>query len=81
MFLFAAARRAYGATAAAAATLAVFALNPNLLYLQSAPMTEAVFFAALAALLYFTLRFRGTQSLVSAAAAGLACTGGFAHAL
>jgi hypothetical protein len=73
MFLFAAARRAYGGTAAAAATLAVFALNPNLLYLQSAPMTEPVFFAALAALLYFTLRFRGSQSLVSAAAAGLAC--------
>jgi hypothetical protein len=72
MFLFAAARRVYGLTAAAATTLALFALNPNLLYLQSAPMTESPFFAALAAMLYFTVRFRDTQSLASAAAAGMA---------
>ena len=72
MFLFAAARRVYGAGAAAAATLCLFALNPNLLYLQSAPMTEPVFLAALCALLYFTVRFGQTQSLVTAACAGAA---------
>ncbi len=72
LFLFASARRVYGGGAAAAATLAVFALNPNLLYLQSTPMTEAVFYATLCATLYFTLLFRDTQSMVWAAAAGLA---------
>ena len=47
--------------AAAVAAAALFALNPNLLYLQSTPMTEIVFFACLLALLYFTVRFRDTQ--------------------
>ena len=65
-FLFAAARRIFslpgkagaappGATAAAVAATALAALNPNLLYLQSTSMTEAYFFAELAALLYFTV--------------------------
>ena len=45
-FLFAAARRILGSTPAAAAAAALTALNPNLLYLQSTAMTEAVFFAA-----------------------------------
>ena len=39
-------------------------------------MTEAVFFASLAALLYFTVRFRDTQSLGSAAGAGIAVFAG-----
>ena len=55
-FLFAAVRRIFESTAAAVAATAVLALNPNLLYLQSTPMTEPVFLAALAALLYFTVR-------------------------
>ena len=72
MFLFAAARRIYGDTAAAATTLSVFALSPNLLYLQSAPMTEPAMLAAVCALLYFAVRYRETQSALWAVAAGLA---------
>jgi len=72
MFLFRAARRIYGDRAAAVAVLCLFALNPNLLYLQSAPMTEPVFFATLCALLYFAVRHRESQSLVWVAAAGVA---------
>lgn len=71
-FLFAGVRRLFASVPAAAAALAVFALNPNLLYLASIPMTEAVFFAALAALLYFSIRFRETQGWPSIVAAGLA---------
>jgi Dolichyl-phosphate-mannose-protein mannosyltransferase len=71
-FFFAAVRRIFDSTAAAATATALFALNPNVLYLQSIPMTEIVFFAALAALLYFTVRFGKTQGWLSAAAAGVA---------
>src|SRR5580658_8580559 len=63
-FFFAAARRIFSSTAAAVAATALFALNPNILYLQSIPMTEMVFFASLAALLYFTVRFAKTQGWV-----------------
>jgi hypothetical protein len=72
MFLYRAARWIYGDRAAAAAVLCLFALNPNLLYLQSAPMTEPVFFAALCALLYCAVRHRESQSLGWVAAAGVA---------
>lgn len=72
LFLFLAARRAFSSHAAAAAACFVFALNPNLLYLQSIPMTETAFLAALAATLYFTVRFRDGGSLLWAAAAGMA---------
>ena len=76
-FLFAAARRAYGSAPAAALVLAPFAMNPNVLYLQSTPMTESLFLAALAALLWATLWFRESQSLgavLSAAAASCAAS-------
>ncbi len=62
-FLFAAARRAFSSTPAAFTTAALFALNPNMLYLQSTPMTEAMLAASLAALLWSTLWFRDSQSL------------------
>lgn len=75
-FLYSAARRAFDSRAAAAASLAAFALNPNLLYLQAAPMTEPVFFACLAALLYFTVRFRDTQSGGAVLGAGIAALAG-----
>jgi hypothetical protein len=75
VFLFAATRRLFGAPAATAAT-ALAALNPNLMYLQSTPMTEAVFFAALMALLYFTCRYRDTQGWGALAGAGLAALAG-----
>jgi len=76
IFLFAAVRRVFGSTAAGATAAALYALNPNALYLQSTPMTEAVFFASLAALLYFTVRFGATRSLWSAAGAGIALCAG-----
>ena len=71
-FLFAAMRLATQSSAAALASLGIFALNPNLLYLQATPMTEPVSLAALMALLYFSIRFRQTQSLAAVAGAGLA---------
>src|SRR5207247_369232 len=51
-FLFAAVRRVFSSTAAGATAAALYAMNPNALYLQSTPMTEAIFFASLVALLY-----------------------------
>lgn len=39
------------------AGLAVFALNPNVLYMQSTPMTELLLFAAIAAATYYLLRW------------------------
>ncbi len=72
LMLFAAARRVLGDPAAAWATLGVFALNANALYLQAVPMTEPVLAATLAALLYSAVRFRESQSLGWAAVAGAA---------
>jgi len=72
-FLFAAVRRIFDSTAAAAASAALFAGNPNVLYLQSTPMSEPVFWACLAALLYATVRFRQTQGWGAIAGAGIAC--------
>jgi hypothetical protein len=70
-FLFASLRIIAG-IAAATAGAAVFLFNPNTLYLGSVPMTEPVFFAALFALLFFTMRFgvtRGWGTLTGAALA------------
>ena len=71
-FLFAAMRRVTQSAAAAWASLGVFALNPNMLYLQSTPMTEPVSLASLMALLYFSVRFRQTQELGAVGAAAIA---------
>ena len=76
VFLFATARRLFGSTAAGVAAAALFAANPNLLYLQSTAMTEAPFFASLAGLLYFSVRFRETQGWGAVAGAGLAACAG-----
>jgi hypothetical protein len=70
LLLYAAVRRLFPERAAALAAVAVFALNPNLLYLQSIPMTEAVFFAALAGLLFSTIWFAQTQALAAVFWAG-----------
>src|SRR5689334_7030695 len=43
-FLFAAVRRVFDSTAAGALAAALYALNPNALYLASIPMTETIFF-------------------------------------
>jgi hypothetical protein len=72
MFLFSAGRRLYGSTGAALAVTLLFALNPNILYLQATPMTELPFLASLAALLWATLWFRDTQSLWAVLAAAAA---------
>ena len=71
-FLFAAARRLYLSTAAGVAAALLFALNPNMLYLQSIPMTEALFAAALAALLWATIWFRSRQSMWAVLVAAVA---------
>jgi hypothetical protein len=75
-FLFCAARRIYAGSGAALAVALLFALNPNVLYLQATPMTEMLFLASLAALLWATLWFRDAQSigaiLIAAAASNTA---------
>lgn len=71
-FLFAAARRLLKSTPAALTAVALLVTNPNLLYLASIPMTEAIFLAAFFALLYFTVRFRDKPSAWTALGAGLA---------
>jgi hypothetical protein len=71
-FLFAAALRAYSSIAAALAVALLFALNLNILYLQSTPMTEPLFLASLAALLWATLWFRDAQSVFAVVAAAAA---------
>ena len=75
-FLFAAARRVYMSSAAALGVALFFALNSNLLYLQATPMTEPLFVLCLAATLWATVWFRGSQSvwpvLVAAAASNAA---------
>jgi hypothetical protein len=49
---------------------ALFALNPNLLYLQSSAMTEPVYFAGLAAALWGVVAYRQDGKLRHAAVAG-----------
>ncbi len=70
-FLFAAARRILGSGLAALTVALAFALNPNLLYLQSTAMTEAVFFAALCGALYFTTAYQRNASWGFAIAAAV----------
>ncbi len=74
-FLYATLRRVFGLPAAALG-LAAMALNPNLLYLQSIPMTEVVYLACLCALAYFTVLFRERPRLWIAGAAGTAALAG-----
>ena len=81
IFLFAAARRVFSDTTAAACTLALFALNPNLLYVQSIPMTESAFFFSLCGLLYCTVAFAGSQSAWLPFCAGLFSIAGLHDAL
>jgi hypothetical protein len=76
MFLYAAARRIFASGAAAVTAVAVFALNPNLLYLQSIPMTESLSLACLAALLYFTVWWGETRGWGAVVGAGIAACAG-----
>ena len=59
-FFYMAARDAYGSALAAAVSLICLAANPNVLYLASIPMTEMVFLAGIAMLLFALLRFQAT---------------------
>ena len=74
VFLFLAARRVFGDDVPAFAAVAAFALNPNVLYLASIPMTEAAFWAAWMALLYATVRYRDTGEWGAVLAAGVAAS-------
>lgn len=56
-----AARQVYESALAAGLVIACLALNPNILYLASIPMTEQVFVAALALLLLALVRFLRSQ--------------------
>jgi hypothetical protein len=56
------ARAVYAERAAAVVVLLCFALNPNLLYLATIPMTEVVFLAGLSLLLLCYVRFRVAAS-------------------
>lgn len=67
--LFATLRRLFG-TAAAIAGTAVFATQPNLLYLQASPMTESIFFAGALGMLLFSLRATERESPADAMLAG-----------
>ncbi len=70
--LFAATRRVLGPASAWCAT-ALFLLNPNALYLQSIPMMEAVFFMGQIGILFFTIRYRETQSITDLTGAAILC--------
>lgn len=69
VFFFLAAKDAFGSAFAGLIVALCFALNPNLLYLASIPMTEVVFLAGLSVLLFGVLRFRATHKLRYAAVA------------
>ena len=71
LLLYSAARRVFLGPTAAVTAVAVFALNPNILYLQSAAMNEVIFLATLAGLLFTTVWFRETGSVWAAIAAGV----------
>ncbi len=68
--LYVALRRWFGADGAFTG-VAVFATQPNLLYLQATPMTESFFFAAAIGLLWFSARATESQPLAYASLAGL----------
>ena len=55
------ARETYQSVLAAVVAVACFALNPNVLYLATIPMTEVVFMASLFAIVLAVLRFRAKQ--------------------
>jgi hypothetical protein len=56
IFLFGLARRLLGSFAAGLAAALLFGLNPNMLYLQSTPMSEPVHLAMIAGLAFFAVR-------------------------
>jgi hypothetical protein len=69
--IWGAARRLFDSDAAGWCAALLFALNPNILYLQAIPMTESVLLASVAGLVYFVVAFTQTHSLAAVAGAGL----------
>jgi hypothetical protein len=57
-----------------ALSVAIFTLNPSALYMQSTPMSELVFMAALVAAVYLLQRWLNNQSAKHLAVAGTAMT-------
>ncbi len=57
-FFYLAAFKIFRDRLAAVVVLALYALNPNVLYLATAPMTELVFFAGLSIIFYAVLEWR-----------------------
>ena len=72
MFLFAALAEIFGSRIPAWAGMLAFLLNPNALYLQSTALTEPIFGLWLCAILFFTVRFRRTQSVIDVVCTGIA---------
>jgi len=62
VFLFASMRLALGSRVAAWTSAALFALNPNVLYLSSIPMSEPVYWAGFFGLMFATIWFGRTGS-------------------
>jgi hypothetical protein len=73
---FAAVRRIFDSTAAGMTAAALVALNPNMLFLQSSAMTEAVFLACLAGILYCSVRFAEDQNWWAVLGTGIATLAG-----
>lgn len=69
--LWATARRLFDSAAAGWTAALLFAFNPNVLYLQSIPMTESVLLATVSGLVYFVVAFTQSGSLGAVAGAGL----------
>jgi hypothetical protein len=65
-------RRATGSIVGGAAGAALLMLNPNLLYLQSTPMTEPLLLATCLVAVLFTVRWVDADGTVGTAAAGWA---------
>ena len=72
LFLFLGVRKLSGNGIVVAAAAALFALNPNLLYLQSTAMTEPLFYALVTLLFWLLVVFLEKPSRWVAALAGLA---------
>jgi 4-amino-4-deoxy-L-arabinose transferase-like glycosyltransferase len=62
-FLFASARRLFDSMAAGWTAALIFAVNPNTLYLAAVPMTEMLFAAEVACLLWAVLWYRDSRSI------------------
>jgi hypothetical protein len=76
MFLYSAASRTLGHPMAGVAAALAFALNPNVLYLQSIPMTEMLFLACLTGLVAALVWFAQTASAAAVVFAGVAALAG-----